>query len=120
MYMNKMKLLFAMLMLVGFIACSDDEDPTPMTCETDALTYNNAIADILNTSCATSSCHDSNTTTTFSMANYTDALAAVGDGKIVGAINHESGFTQMPKDGTKLDDCTIDKLTSWINDGAPE
>ena len=118
--MNRMKLLFAMLVLIGFVACGDDEDLVTMTCETDGLTYNSVVADILNTSRATSSCHASNTNTTFPMGDYTEAFAAVGEGRIIGAINHESGFSQMPKGGTKLDDCTIDKLTSWINDGAPE
>lgn len=113
-----------MMMLVGFIACSDDEDdpvipPTP-TCETTGLTYTNEIADILNTSCAVSGCHASNTTTTFPMGDYAETSVAVGFGRIIGSINHESGFSAMPRGGSKLDDCTIDKVTAWINDGAPE
>jgi len=119
--MNKLKLLFAMLLLVGFIACGDDEEPmTGVTCETADLTYTNGIADIINGSCATSGCHASNTMTTFPMGNYDEALAAVGFGRIIGSINHEANFSPMPRNGAKLDDCTIDKVTAWINDGAPE
>ena len=123
--MNKFKLLFALLLLVGFIACGDDDedpmvDPMEETCETDNLTYTNGIADIVNGSCAVAGCHVAGTAAPFAMSNYDETFAAVGFGRILGTINHEEGFSPMPPSGVKLDDCTIEKLTVWINAGAPE
>jgi len=50
------------------------------------------------------------------------ALAAVQFNRIVGAINHETGFLPMPYPvgSAKLDQCDIDKVTAWITNGAPE
>jgi len=121
--MSRIKLFSLALLLVSFIACSDDEEMmvsgTPL-CEVDGLTYTNAISSIINTSCALSGCHASNTTATFPMGNYDETFAAVGFGRIIGAINHEPGFAPMPRNASQLDDCTIDRITAWINDGAPE
>lgn len=105
-----------LLLLAGFvISCNPTED-----CETDGLTYSSDIASIINSTCATSGCHASGTTTTFPMSNYAETSAAVAFGRIVGSINHSEGFSEMPKGGDKLDDCTISEITQWIADGAPE
>ena len=47
------------------------------------------------------------------------AKQAVSFGRIIGSINHENGFSQMPSGGDKLDQCTIDKITNWVENGAP-
>lgn len=115
-----MKIRFLLLTTaLLFAACKDDDADL---CDTTDLTYNNDIAAIINNSCTLSGCHASGTTTTFPMGNYQKALVAVGFDRIIGAINHENGFEPMPYPaGTaKLDQCDIDKLTAWINDGAPE
>jgi len=105
-----------------FAACGDDEEMMdPMdTCETADLTYTNFAASLINGSCAVVGCHGEGTTSTFPMNDYTTTNAAVGFGRILGAVNHSPGFSPMPKGGAKLSDCNIDKLTAWINDGAPE
>ena len=48
------------------------------------------------------------------------SFAAAGFNKIVGAINHTTGFSAMPQGGDKLEQCDIDFLTAWIDAGAPE
>ncbi len=103
-------------------SCTKEEDPPETTCETEGLTYTNYAKDIIDQTCATASCHNGDVATngTFGMADYTSTKAAADNGRIIGTINHEDGFSNMPKGGDKLDDCTIDKLTAWINDGAPE
>lgn len=39
-------------------------------------------------------------------------------GRLLGAIDHQQGYTPMPYNQPKLDECTIAKIRSWINDGA--
>jgi len=115
-------LFFFSLLALLFIACNDDPDPPVNECETTDLTYTADIATILNTSCATAGCHEMGSTTTFEMHDFAAATAAVGFGRIIGAINHDTDFSPMPyPEGTaKLDDCKINQITAWINDGAPE
>ncbi len=122
----KLNFLFIALLLgTAFImnSCGDDEEPME-ECETTDLTYTNYAASILNASCATSNCHaDGNEGfARFSLEGYANTSAAVSFGRIVGAINHDDGFLPMPYPigSEKLDQCDIDKLTAWINDGAPE
>jgi len=54
------------------------------------------------------------------MSDFASTSIAVGFNRIIGAINHDDGFSPMPKGGSKVSDCDIDKMTQWINDGAPE
>lgn len=122
-----MKKLFPLIILLTgilFIACGDDDpetDPETMDCESADLTYNNDIAAIINSSCAaTNACHGANTSSTFPLDTYNNVIDAPGFDRISGTINHESGFSPMPRNGNKLDDCTIEKIDQWINDGAPE
>ncbi len=112
-------------MCIGFfmISCGgDDPEPEPMDCNTAAVTYTNGASQILNTSCATSpACHNNSASApSFPMSDYDQSFAAAGFNKILGAINHEDGFSAMPPSGIKIDQCDIDILTAWIDAGAPE
>ena len=100
-------------------ACKDDDSDV---CETSGLTYNNDIAAIINNNCVNAGCHDSNAAAnaTFPMTDFAETEIAVGFDRIVGAINHTTGFSPMPRGGDMLDQCVIDKITQWIADGAPE
>jgi len=103
--------------LLAFAACNDPEECDPM-----GMTYTEDIASIINGNCATSGCHEMASTSTFEMHDYASTKAAVDFGRILGAINHQTGFEPMPypAGSDKLDQCNIDKITTWISDGAPE
>ena len=45
--------------------------------------------------------------------------AIASNGKLIGTVNWASGFSPMPKGGSKLPNCNITKLQQWINAGAP-
>ena len=118
-------LLFALVFGLFATACNSDDEAepeTPATCETTGLTYTNDIAAIINGSCAVAGCHNTGTTSTFPMGTFAETSVAVGFGRIIGSINHEMDFLPMPypEGAEKLEQCTIDKITAWINDGAPE
>jgi mono/diheme cytochrome c family protein len=42
------------------------------------------------------------------------------NGRLLGAVSHAAGFSPMPKGGSKLPDCEINKIKSWINAGSPD
>lgn len=117
--MNKLILLAILGLLVA--ACGGDDDNDGMeTCVTENITYDAGASQIINASCAVSGCHVEGTAT-FRMDTYDLAFIAVGFGRIIGAINHEADFKPMPypEGSSKIDQCDIDKLTAWINAGAP-
>ena len=122
---NILAIIFLMASVFVIVSCGDkeeEEEEMEGTCMTDDLTYGNFAADLINGSCATSGCHnaDANSNGTFPMNNFETVSTAVDNGRILGAINWEDGFSNMPKGGDQLSDCNIEKMTAWINAGAPE
>lgn len=118
----KLYTILACLLAVMLVGCGDEEGEMPttiITCDTEDITYTNTVASLINGSCAISGCHVANTST-FPIENYDQALAAADMGRMVGALNRESGFSQMPRGAAKLDQCVIDQVEAWIEDGAPE
>lgn len=110
-------LLFAVLLFIG---CNKDDEG--VMCDTTDITYTNTVATILNNSCAVSGCHvnGNEANAWFSLEGYTNAKGAADFGRMIGAISHDEGFSAMPKGFDKLDQCTIDKITAWVEAGAPE
>ena len=93
----------------------------PQTCVTTNMQYAANIAPIIQANCF--ACHSNASVSTsgapFSLEGYSNLKARVDDGKLLGAITHASGFVPMPQGGPKLSDCNINKISSWINAGAP-
>ncbi|WP_235296056.1 hypothetical protein [Portibacter marinus] len=121
---NYLLLLMAAFM-IGVTACEkqememeeEEEEEMMNECDTEGVTYEGEIKSILS-GCTGSSCHGSNTGR--SMANYADAVNYAKQGRILGAIKREAGFSPMPKNGAKLAQCKIDQIEAWIDDDYPE
>ena len=88
-------------------------------CDTNQVTYSGAILPIIQSKCAVSGCHVNGSSSGHDFTTYDGLLAVVQDGKLLPAINH-TGPAPMPQNAPKLDDCTIAKITAWVNDGAPD
>lgn len=117
--MNLKLLSLTLFLGLVFFACNSDDDGG---CDTSDITYTNSVASIINSSCAVSGCHvnGNEANAWFSLEGYSNAKSAADFGRIVGAISHDADFSPMPKGGDKLDQCTIDQVTAWIDSGAPE
>ncbi|MCC5917220.1 MAG: hypothetical protein JJU02_07815 [Cryomorphaceae bacterium] len=116
----KKSILF-LLIPITMTFCSKDDDDNGNgngNCETENLTYVDDIKPIVDANCAISGCHNSSTYGDFRQyENIRDvALSGVMETRIT---MPESNAQSMPPTG-KLDNCTIDKLIAWANDGAPE
>lgn len=89
-------------------------------CNTENVTYSKTIKPILTASCY--SCHSASTASSFgagiNLENYSQLIAVVNNGKLLGAVTHSPGYPAMPQGGAKLDNCTIEKIKAWINNGA--
>ena len=90
--------------------------PAPIACDTTNITFSNDVFPAMEASCI--SCHSGGAPAgNVNLETYSDIVASVNSGGLMGTIKHESGWSPMPKNGNKLDDCTITKLDVWIADG---
>ncbi|HCQ28866.1 MAG TPA: hypothetical protein DIU39_01185 [Flavobacteriales bacterium] len=87
------------------------------SCDTLNVTYSGTISIILEAQC--NGCHSGTIPAGgIKTDNYTDVKALVDNGKLMGVIKHEPGYSPMPKGGQKLSDCDISKFEVWIRNGA--
>lgn len=118
---NKMKRLIALSILTSLFLAGcyydNEEDLYPSNCNTDSVTYSADVADIISINCLV--CHS----TAANLGNvrlegYAALKTYVDNGKLVGAIKHQSGFSAMPQNAPKLSSCNIAKIEKWVADGA--
>ncbi len=87
-------------------------------CHREDASYKNDVRPILNRSCSISGCHSTTPLNTFQLVEYEDVKAQADNGLLLKTIKHESGVSAMPKSASKLTDCEISKITSWVSAGA--
>lgn len=93
-------------------------NPNYGSCNSTNMSFNGDIVPILNTNCV--GCHSGIAPSGGVTLNTYEGVRTVAlSGKLSGVISWTPGFPQMPKGAAqKLPDCTIQKINSWINDGA--
>lgn len=118
-----MKYLFAsILLIVALAGCYDDDKQTlypTQACDTSSVTYSVSIAPVMTQYCAYSGCHAGAAPASgIDLSNYAGVQVAALNGKLVSVVEHRSGFSAMPKNASKLPDCTIAKIRVWVRNGA--
>ena len=124
-------IMFGLVLLLFFSACSKSKTTTQVcqTCPT--ISFKSDIIPIFKANCALSGCHITATGSNDNVAlDSAEAYASImhpGTGYIIagnpsnsillgqlyaGVSNH------MPNNGTQLDNCTIQKISCWIQQGA--
>lgn len=84
-------------------------------CDTANFTYSGAVSVIMNTYCK--GCHNAASLGGgIDLSTYTTVKTAAL-GRLMGTINHSSGFSAMPKGSNKLSDCQIRQVEKWIQAG---
>lgn len=120
-----MRSVFLTLLILLCTACyyENEEDllNSDPQCDTSYLSYSEHIQRVLSNRCY--ACHDNENAGQFGgnifLEDYADVVLRVEDGSLQGSINHQNGFSPMPRGGGKLDSCTLLKFSSWINQGNP-
>ena len=119
--MNKLKLVIVLFLVFGFGSCYYDveEDLYPTTeCSTTDMSYQTDILPILQNNCY--QCHDAaNNFGGITLEGFDQIKTFVNNNQLLGVIRHEAGFSPMPKNSAKLLECEIEKIESWITNGAP-
>lgn len=88
------------------------------SCDTAMFTYSGAIGPMMNTYCK--GCHQpSSLGGGIDLSTYTAVKAQALNGKLMGSISHATGFSAMPKGGSKFSDCKITQVQKWIAAGSP-
>jgi len=89
-----------------------------LACDTSAVKYSTIVAPILTKSC--NYCHGGTAANGAGIVldNYASTKVYVDNGKLLNSILQNGKASAMPKGGGKLDACSINKVTNWINKGA--
>lgn len=87
-------------------------------CDTAEVSYAAVIDPIMKKSCAFSGCHAGATPSIgLDLSNYDAVKSIASNGKLVGVVSWASGFSPMPKNRDQLDQCSIDLISAWIEQG---
>lgn len=88
------------------------------TCDTTNFTYSGGVAPILNTYCI--GCHTgSSAGGGIVLTDYSSVKIQVENTKLMGSVNQLTGYSAMPKNSPKINNCKITVLQKWINSGYP-
>jgi hypothetical protein len=86
-------------------------------CDSSNVTYSSKIAPITTVWCI--GCHNGTTLSGgFSLETYDEMVACANGGRLMGALNHETGYPPMPKNST-LPGCGIALFRIWIAQNKP-
>lgn len=99
------------------ISCKSDNEEDLFgnnDCDTTGVSYSQFVAPLMNSNC--NSCHSNGNIIT---STYNGLQTIALNGKLIGAVNHEQGFSPMPQGQPKLLECLRLKLGAWVNAGAP-
>ena len=118
--------LFSFILILSSCLYSNLEEMNPLEelCVTDtvSVTYTKDIAPLLTENCGTTNtCHQ--TTGNLSdvpLATYEDVNSVVITGQLLSAVTHDGNAPFMPKGGNILEDCKLNKIRAWINQGVIE
>jgi hypothetical protein len=121
-------IVFALSMIMLSACYNDNEETlygnTPTgTCDlTTAVKFSTVVSPIIANSCATAGCHSvASKASGINLGTY-DAIKAYATGSkavFLGSMKRESSYSPMPKGNSKLADCDISKIESWITAGTP-
>ena len=116
--------LFFCALILFCVACSNDSEEDlfgVQECDETEVSYSARIAPILEGNCAFSGCHSANFPAVgINLSSFTTVsdYLAIDQARFLGSINHESGFSPMPRSADKLSSCDIYYIETWIAEGA--
>lgn len=113
----------AMVITIFWFSCQYKKDavayPVAASCDTSAIKYSTDIVAILQANCYV--CHSNANAPTLGGGNklegYTNLKPYAQFGDLLNAITRTNNT--MPKGMTKLSDCNIAKIRTWVRNGYP-
>ncbi len=117
---NKIALV-AITLIAGSIFSCKKESIKEYDCTGVTPTYDGEIKTILDTKCAFSGCHNASSKKAgINLSDYSNAKSESSNDRFLGSVQHLKGYDDMPKNASKLDEVTIQKLYCWVKNGSPQ
>ena len=117
--------LFASLFLLSIVAlqsCYYDNQEELFVCFPEDVSYRLDVEPLLTTRCY--GCHDLTNAPALgdgiNLEGYGNLLAFIDSGnesKLIGSLRWNGEGSPMPKNGTRLDNCSVNKIDVWIEEG---
>lgn len=86
-------------------------------CDTNNVSFSAFVNPLIGQQCL--GCHNTSSPNGgVNLQGYSNVKTYVDNGRFLGTIKHTSGYSPMPQNQAKMDDCSIAKLEAWINNGA--
>ncbi|MFZ9756118.1 MAG: hypothetical protein ACO3DK_08805, partial [Bacteroidia bacterium] len=86
---------------------------------TTAVSYTTHIKPLMDQQCV--GCHGATAPSAgISLHDWASVKASVQGGRFVGAVDWQTGYSPMPKGGSKWTPCQISQLNAWVNKGMPQ
>lgn len=102
-----------------FDSVEDIRDGLVDDCQTEQVSFLMDVLPILQTNCNDLVCHGGVFPQGSINLETHATVRTVGlNGRLVGSIKHQAGFSPMPLNAEKLGDCDIEKIVAWIDQGA--
>lgn len=96
----------------------EEEIYPEIECDTQGVTFSGTVQPILSENCLV--CHSAAVNTAgITLEGYNNLKTHVDNGRFLGAIRHQPGFSPMPQGAPQLQECDILKIEEWITNGAP-
>ncbi len=109
-------ILSALVVAISILALACEKDDK---CDTNNVSYKDDIVPILQKNgCYASGCHGASDT--YSYDTHAKLKFVADAQRLVGAVKREPGFSPMPKNGSKLDECSINLIEAWVKQGAKD
>lgn len=118
---NSLSALLLVCIAVFIGSCSNNSKEELLgPCNPVVVSYSKDIKPIMLQHCSTPGCHSAvSAASGINLEDYANTKPVALGNRFMGTIKQEVGFSAMPQGGGKLDDCKIQLIQSWVNQGAP-
>lgn len=120
--LKRSTLLLSIIVVFFYASCSNEKGNLYVTpsCDTANVKYNDTIKNIVATTCAVASCHDSGGGAPGDFSIYSELKTKVDEGKVHDKVFVNIAAPMPPTSAPKqLSDCEKLKIKRWLNMGAP-
>lgn len=119
--MKKITLITLSICIFSLISSCGDNPKNNVDCTGITATYSGQIKAIMDSNCALSGCHTSQSPQSgYALDTYSGTSAGASNSNFLCSINWDNGCQKMPQGGSKLSDGDIQLLSCWVQDGKPQ